>query len=854
MPQGFFTKLHKPTIDKSARPSVKALNCFTCGLYSGCISPKMKPTGEGKKRILVLAESPGRIEDEQGTQLIGESGQLLRQVLKSLNIDLDIDCHKTNSCSCRPENNREPKQIEINSCRQRVLSEIKTFKPHIIIPLGSIAVESLIGDRWHKDLEGISRWRGWQIPDRDLNAWICPTFHPSFVLRSEGNPTIAHYFKKDLEAAIGLIDKPIPVFEDEKAKVTIVETEKEALKWLDYIEKNVTELAIDYETSGIKPQKTGHFIASFALAWSTPTRACIALKTTPTMQKTIGLKVLANRRIGKIAHGFKFEELWSRVILGTRVANWVWCTQTAAHVIDSRNGASWLKFLVYTHFGLVDYDSHIESYLESVEDNGNGFNRINELPIKTLLLYNGLDALFTLQLAEIQREQLKNNTDGYDLLHKGSMAFVDLEENGICVDVPYCEEQQKLINIREKLLLKELDEDDIVKHWRTTYREKFNLFSPVQLKHVLFDHLKIKPLAYTKPTKSNPNGNPSISADTLEDYIEAAPFVKKLVDLRKLTKVRDTFLKGIVEETVDGVIHPFFKLNTVDTFRSSSNSPNLQNIPQRDPEMKKIVRCALIPRPGHQLVEVDFNSAEVRVSASYNNDPVLIDYIKDPTKDMHRDMAMELFMLPAFNVSKEIRHLSKNGFVFPEFYGSYYAEVAPAIWKTIRRSNLTLANSDIKLIDHMKSQGILGERGFANHVQKVEDAFWNKRFRVYNNWKQRVVDEYYTKGYMDTYTGFRIHGPLRKNQITNYAIQGSSSHCLLWSLTRLCQIARHEKWDSRFISQVHDSAICDVDPSEKDHVLSTIKRVMTVDLAKHWSWIQVPMEIEAEITPIMVQS
>ena len=545
MPQGFFTKLQKPTIDKP-QTSARALNCFTCGLYTGCISPKMKPTGEGKKKILFIGEQPD------------ENNQLLQQVLKSLSINLDIDCRKIGSISCQTKEDKEPKQLEINSCRQRVLNEIKTFKPHIIIPLGSIAVESLIGNRWHKDLEGISRWRGWQIPDRDLNAWICPTFNPTFVLGSENNPTIAHYFKKDLEAAISLIDKPLPAFEDEKAKVTIVETEQEALRWLDYIEKNVTELAFDYETSGIKPQKSGHFIASVALAWSNPKPCCIAFKMTLTVQKRLCLAVLANRKIAKIAHGFKFEELWSRVILSTRVANWVWCTQTAAHVIDSRSGASWLKFLVYVHFGLVDYDSHIESFLESVEDNGNGFNRINELPINTLLLYNGLDALFTLKLAEIQREILKDNTDGYDLLHKGSMAFVDLEENGICVDVPYCQEQQKLINIKENQLLKELYEDKIVKHWHKEFNGKFNLFSPPQLKYILFDYLKIKPLTYTKPTKSNPNGNPSISADTLEDYVETAPFVKKLVELRKLTKVRDTFLKGIIEETV---LSPEYSIN-----------------------------------------------------------------------------------------------------------------------------------------------------------------------------------------------------------------------------------------------------------------------------------------------------
>jgi DNA polymerase I-like protein with 3'-5' exonuclease and polymerase domains len=250
------------------------------------------------------------------------------------------------------------------------------------------------------------------------------------------------------------------------------------------------------------------------------------------------------------------------------------------------------------------------------------------------------------------------------------------------------------------------------------------------------------------------------------------------------------------------------------------------------------------------LLEWDISGAEVRVGACYHKDPVMIDYINDKTKDMHRDMAMELFMLPSEQVTKPIRHISKNGYVFPEFYGSYYEEVAPAIWKTIQRSKPTLKDSTELLIEHLVKNGIHNEAQFLQHVQNVESNFWGQRFRVYDDWKLRTIETYNRRGFLDTLTGFRIQGPLRRNQIVNYPIQGSAFHCMLWALTRLCEIARKEKWESKWVGQIHDSAICDVVPEELPHVVETIKKVMTKDLIDHWPWIIVPMEVEMEITPV----
>lgn len=851
MNQSFFSNIAK-NIPAEKSNNIR-FNCDVCGLYRGCRSPKMLASGEGKRGILILAEAPGQTEDEQGTQLIGQAGQQLRSTLKLFGVDIDRDCRKINSVNCRPKGNREPKPIEIDCCRARVLKEIYEFKPKVIIPLGNVAVQCLLGHRWHKDLDGVMRWRGWQIPDRDLNAWVCPTFHPSFVMRSKDNLSVVNTFTDDLKVAVACTQKPFPTFTDEKKEVTIVEDEQKAFEWLGWISVNLPDmrpnwLSIDYETTGIKPQLAGHEIVSCALAWYDGDNiTCIAFKMTPKLAERLKTKILQNPRINKIAHGFKFEELWSRVILGTKVESWLHCTQTAAHVMDSRSGTSWLKFQVYTNFGRIDYDSHIEPFLEGIEpNNANSFNRIKEIPIKELLLYNGLDVIHTLKLASVQMKTLKQ-WDGYHLMHQGSLCFVDLEEQGICVDAVYLNKQVKRINVQEKTLINSLMEEENIKVWKKKYGEDFNLFSPIQLKYILFEHLKIKPLAFTAATKSAPQGNPSISSDTLEDYVDKAPFVKDLVKLRKLMKVRDTFLKGISQETVEGKLHPFFKLNTVDSFRSSSTNPNAQNWPNRDVDMQKIIRSCLKPTPGNMLLEVDYSGAEVRGAASHCKDPQLIKYITDPTTDMHRDMACELFLLPAQEVRKALRYIAKNGFVFPEFYGSYYKEVGPAIWKTLSRNQ---SEKDKDIFEHLAMQGILSEKDFTEHVKRVEQDLWGNRFRVYGQWKEKTVEKYCTNGYMDTPTGFRIHGPLRRNQISNFSIQGSSFHMLLWSLITLNNIGKREGWKSKPISQIHDSILYDLYPPEKDHVIETIKRVMTIEVREHWPWIIVPLSVEFECTEI----
>ena len=138
------------------------------------------------------------------------------------------------------------------------------------------------------------------------------------------------------------------------------------------------------------------------------------------------------------------------------------------------------------------------------------------------------------------------------------------------------------------------------------------------------------------------------------------PFVTDYLRMQKLVKAKSTYLEGILNETCEGCLHPSFDLNTAISYRSSSSAPNFQNVPIRNKEIGQLVRSCFVARDGNRLVEVDFGGIEVRAAAFYHKDPTMIAYLNDPTKDMHRDCASSVYLLPPEEVSKDARYTAKN--------------------------------------------------------------------------------------------------------------------------------------------------------------------------------------------------
>ena len=857
---GFFTRKETESI---SRPDGKIYSCVACGLYKNCDSPRMKPYGNFKKKILIVGDSPNDIDDKKGKPWQGKVGKLLERTLKELGIDLFEDCLSTHAVFCSPiggdGDSRAPSNFEVDCCRRSLLRSIKEYTPHVIIIFGNSGLYSLIGHRWKKDLGGITKWRGFTIPDQDYMAWVCPTFHPSYIERvsKPGITTVEEViWKQDLKKAIEKVKQKVPVMVEPTIEYI------DDLSVLDKVRK--TTIAFDYETTGLKPHAPGHRIVCCAVATS-PDHCYAFMMPKSKRARQPWVDLLARRSVRKMAHNMKYEETWSTVRLGQSVANWNWDSMIAAHVLDNRPGVTSLKFQAYVEFGIVDYASDISPYLSAVDNqNGNALNRIMDL-LKIpggkdqLLKYCALDSVYQYRLAEKQKNKrvplLPRTNEAYQLLHKGILALARAEQQGIRVDVEYVERKKIQLTRKIEKLEAQFRATKFYRHWDHSVKGSPNIYSNAQLATYLY---KVKKIKIEKETTS---GQGATDDEALRQM--NIPELQDLLQVRKLRKVRDTYLESFYREQVDGYIHTSFNLHLVQTFRSSSDRPNFQNIPKRDEESMQLCRKALFPRPGHQLLEVDYSGLEVRIAACYHKDPTMLKYIKDKTTDMHGDMAQQLFIIPEFDKDNHyhntLRQAAKNGFVFPEFYGDYYGNCAENLacsWgklpqgKWVSGQGISLNDGPFTLSDHLRSKGISSLSAFTEHVKKIEEDFWGNRFADYAAWKERWWKIYQKHGYISLLTGFTCSGVMGKNNAINYPVQGAAFHCLLWSFIRMDEIIREEGLQTRLIGQIHDSILLDVHPDELEYISEIIHRVTCFELPEAWKWINVPLDIDMELCPV----
>jgi len=442
----------------------------------------------------------------------------------------------------------------------------------------------------------------------------------------------------------------------------------------------------------------------------------------------------------------------------------------------------------------------------------------------------------------------------YKLLHDGCVALSQVEVNGIRIDTDYLNKAIEETSDKIKDLTDKLKRKEIYKIWQRTYGSKTNLGSREQLGRVLFDVMKYKCSYRTEKTQRPKADDEALKSTGLR-------FVDRYLRLERLKKARSTYLRNILRETTNGFLHPNFPLHLTQSYRSSSDHPNFQNVPIKDPEIAKLIRRAFIARKDCQIVEIDFKGAEICNGVCYHHDPQMIKYIKNPKLDMHRDMAAEIYMLKKNQVTYWMRDAGKNRFVFPEFYGDWYKSRAVSLWKAIEELNLVVEDTGYDLYSHLETMGIY-ERGdciydeepkegtFEKHLQEIEHDFWNRRFKVYNQWKKDWWEAYQENGYFRTLTGFIIEGNLNRKQAINYPIQGSAFHWLLWSLIRIQKLMSKYKMKSLIVGQIHDSIVGDIYKKEKKDYLNIVKQVIYEDIRKHWKWIIVPLTVEASVAPV----
>lgn len=369
--------------------------CGACGLFKGCKSPKMLPYGNRKSRVLIVGEAPGETEDEQDRPFVGKAGQYLRSTLQGIGVDMDKDALTCNALCCRPPANKieDPRMVE--HCHPNLAQTIQEFAPDVVIPLGATALTSVLLPYW-QDIDRFERWVGWQIPLGKF--WVCPTYHPSFLLRSHA-PVLDREFASQLEKAFAFQGPPVPNT-DWKSRIEILFDEEAVWKALQRFGHDGDWVAFDYESNCLKPEYPKAQLYSCAVSNGKRT---VAYPWTKENARTTGI-LLQRDRTKKIAWNLKFEERWTLKEFGYGVTNWGWDGMLAAHCLDNRPGICSLKFQAFVKMGVLPYNQHLEHLLDS----GKGlYNRIAEIDRMDLLTYNGMDALLEWHMAMRQMKEMK---------------------------------------------------------------------------------------------------------------------------------------------------------------------------------------------------------------------------------------------------------------------------------------------------------------------------------------------------------------------------------------------------------------------------------------------------------------
>lgn len=846
---GFFNLLEDaPTIRGDERVSSKVavkrstLSCEDCRLSEGCHSPKLRFTGEGQKQVLIVGTRPSYDEDDAGELGSGLEYRFIRDTLRQLGIDMAKDCYYTTAINCAPSKNRAPNFTEISACRSRLLGLISKLKPVSIILLGETGFDSLIEPRLSGRITGLafSAFVGEHIPDQEYKTWLTPIWSVASMMErksyDDGNESkpryerdIAFYgmWKDHLYEAFNL--QPVTLA-DYKDQCIITQDEATAIKWIEQA-MSWKRMAFDYETTGRKPHREGQKIWSVSISdgyasYSFPFFTSAKFKA--------AWKALMLSDVKKIAQNLSYEMLWTYVQCGYWVANWDWDTMLAQHCLSNQKPTG-LKFMVYTEFGHSGYDDEVDEYLKATaaEEKLHGANAINQIhraPMEPLLTYGALDSLYTFKLADRQSARMSAfQRKGFEFFMESAQTLTIAQANGFNVTLDKLQEVQEELDAQMLIQHQKIMGSPLLKQWTDG---TFNYQSSPQLSKLLYEIMGLKPTKYTDAKK------PSVDEETLAKL--DVPIIKDILAYRKLFKMRNTYIAQYKTEVIGGKIHPYFNINRVDTMRSSANSPNVQNQPKRDKNAKKLLREFITPSKGNRIVEMDYKSLEVSGNCMFSKDPTLMRYLLDPSTDMHRDSAADCFMLKPEEVTKALRGDVKGQFVFAEFYGSFYKQVAKDLWETAEVHNLR---------QHLFDKGVKNFDDFERHIQEAERILWEDRFPVHNEWRESQWKFYQKHGYVELKTGFKCYGPMSRNNTFNTPVQGSSYHILQWTMNQVNKkVMRLER--SRIIGEIHDSCIFDAHPSEQDLIDYWYWDYGTQKVREHWDWINVPLTIEKEQSEI----
>ena len=445
---------------------------------------------------------------------------------------------------------------------------------------------------------------------------------------------------------------------------------------------------------------------------------------------------------------------------------------------------------------------------------GKGASQIgfDQVSVERATEYSAEDADVTLQLHHVQYPGIQADDKLFQVYHRIEVPLMqvlfDIERAGVLIDSALLAQQGA--ELGRRML-------EVEQQAKEVAGQPFNLNSPRQIQEILFEKLGIK------PTRKTPTGQPRTDEEVLQELALDYPIARLILDYRALAKLKSTYTDKLprMVNARTGRVHTTFNQTTAVTGRLSSNEPNLQNIPIRNAEGRRI-REAFIAAPGHHLVSADYSQIELRIMAHLSHDATLVAAFQTG-EDVHRRTAAEIFNLEPDAVSAEQRRYAKT-INFGLIYGMSAFGLA---------SNLGI------------------ERGAAQ--QYMERYF--ARYPGVKGYMDQARQDARERGYVETVFGRRLYMPeirAANNQrrmgaeraAINAPMQGTAADIVKLAMIEVHRWLAQERLQSRLILQVHDELVLEVPDAELEAVRAALPQLMT-SVAK----LDVPLVVDVGVGP-----
>ena len=464
-----------------------------------------------------------------------------------------------------------------------------------------------------------------------------------------------------------------------------------------------------------------------------------------------------------------------------------------------------------------DMDSTVQKYLglktityEEVCGKGAKQITFNQVDVDRATEYAAEDADVTLQLHQAlwpQLEAIPRLKDLYESIEQPLVPVLyRMERTGVLVD-------RELLRKQSGELAARMLELQALAHAEAG--GAFNVDSPKQLQEILFVKLGIPVIRKT------PTGQPSTAEDVLEELAETHALPKLILEYRGIAKLKSTYTDKLPEQidAQTGRIHTSYHQAVAATGRLSSTDPNLQNIPIRTPEGRRI-RQAFVAAPGHSLVAADYSQIELRIMAHLSGDASLLTAFAED-RDVHQATAAEVFGIPLQNVSADQRRSAK-AINFGLIYG-------------------------------MSAFGLAKQLGIGRgEAQKYVDLYFERYpgvRRYMDETKQKARDA----GFVETLFGRRLYLPeiqSRNQALRQYAersainapMQGTAADIIKRAMIQVDAWLRSSKAKARLIMQVHDELVLEV---ADDAVTTLVQQIR--DHMAHAAELKVPLKVDVGI-------